>query len=526
MRFRWFGLRLALPEAFLGLVWNGVKHRRAAEKLTLLAPSGHRVKHPTTKEEIPPHAAPELGRVAGGLDRFRRPIVDNLPASTHAPAMAHVASIAGFRTSGLLYALLLLMSAPAASRGDWPEFRGPFEDGHVSPPGNTNPVGLPLHWSETENVKWKTAIPFRGWSTPVILHGQVWLTTATADGHDFYAICLDESTGKVLSNEKVFHSDNPEPLGNNVNAYATPSPVIEPGRVYVHFGSYGTACIDAETRQVVWKRTDLPCRHYRGPSSSPVLFGDLLILTFDGADLQYLAALDKKSGKTVWKTNRSAEWNDADVPGPMARDGDLRKAHSTPLLVEYDGHPELLSTGAKAAYDYDPRTGKELWKLHFPAWSAAPRPVYRNGIGFFITGHGQTELMAVKLGGQGDVTESRLAWKSDKNLPRTASPILVDDLIYLVSDDGVVTCLESETGKEVWHSRIGGTFAASPIYGDGRLYFMSQQGKTTVVKPGRVFETVATNSLPNGFMASPAVDGRALFLRTRTDLYRIEESSN
>lgn len=436
--------------------------------------------------------------------------------------MAHVAPIPFLPRTTFLVSLLVGLAAPATTRGDWPDFRGPSGDGHVSPPGFTNTVGLPLQWSETDNVKWRTAIPFRGWSTPVIMNSQVWLTTATVEGHDFFAICLDESSGKILSNEKLFHTDNPEPLGNNVNAYATPSAVIEPGRVYVHFGSYGTACIDTETRKVVWQRTDLPCRHYRGPSSSPVLFHDLLILTFDGADLQYLVGLDKKTGHTVWKTNRSAEWNDANVPGQMARDGDLRKAHSTPLLVEFEGKTQLLSTGAKAAYDYDPATGKELWKVHFPAWSAAPRPVYRDGVGFFITGHGQTELMAIKLGGQGDVTDSRVAWKSDKTVPRTASPVIVDDLMYLVTDDGVVTCLEVDSGKEVWHSRVGGTFAASPIYGDGRLYFFSQQGKATVLKPGRTFETLATNSLPNGFMASPAVDGRGLFLRTRTDLYCIE----
>jgi outer membrane protein assembly factor BamB len=437
--------------------------------------------------------------------------------------MVHLDKPNGFpRGSRTLWLVLLALAGPLCCWADWPDFRGPAGDGHV-PPTNGKTSGLPLHWSETENVKWKAELPYRGWSTPVISGGQVWVTTATLDGHDFFAICLDEATGKILANEKLFHSDHPEPLGNNVNAYATPSPVIESGRVYVHFGSYGTACLDTDTKKVIWQRTDLPCRHYRGPSSSPVLFQQLLILTFDGADLQYLVALDKKTGHTVWKTDRSAEWNDADVPGPMARDGDLRKAHSTPLLIEYQGQPQLLSTGAKAAYDYDPATGKELWKIHFPAWSAAPRPVYKDGIGFFVTGHGQTELVAVRLGGKGDVTDSHVSWKGDKMVSRTASPILVEDLLYMVSDDGVVTCLELASGKEVWHSRIGGTFAASPIYGDNRLYFFSQQGKATILQPGHSFTSLATNSLPNGFMASPAVDGRALFLRTRTDLYRVEE---
>lgn len=424
--------------------------------------------------------------------------------------------------------ILLLASLWAAistkAQADWPEFRGPWGDGHASAPGETRTIGIPLHWGETENVRWKTPIPDRGWSSPVVLGGQVWLTTATPGGNDFFAICVDAETGQIRFNEKLFHCDNPEPLGNNVNAYATPSPVIEPGRVYVHFGSYGTACLDNKTGKVVWDRQDLRCRHYRGPSSSPILFRDLLILTFDGVDLQYVIALDKRTGRTIWKTDRSVEWNDADVPGQMAREGDLRKAHSTPLIVDDNAQLQLLSTGAKAAYGYDPLTGKELWKVRYPAWSAAPRPLYDHGLGFFVTGHGQTELMAVRLDGRGDVTDTHVAWKVDSMVPKTASPILVGNLLYMVSDDGLVTCLESATGKQIWRSRIGGTYAASPIYVDGRLYFFSQQGKTTVLKPGQTYEPLATNSLPNGFMASAAIAERALFLRTKTDLYRIENS--
>ncbi len=254
--------------------------------------------------------------------------------------------------SGLI---LILMLAAGAALGDWPEFRGPTGDGHA----DAGVAGLPLHWSETNNVKWKTEIPYRGWSTPVVMDGQVWLTTATVDGHDFFAVCVDAESGKILFNEKVFHADNPESLGNgaSMNCYATPSPVIEPGRVYVHFGSFGTACLDTSTRKTLWKRDDLPCRHYRGPSSSLVSFKNLVILTMDGADLQYHVALDKQTGQTVWKTDRSVAWNDADVPGQMAKDGDLRKAHSTPLVVTANGQPLLLSAGAKAAYGYDPQTG-------------------------------------------------------------------------------------------------------------------------------------------------------------------------
>ena len=211
-------------------------------------------------------------------------------------------------------------------------------------------------------------------------------------------------TGKDSAQQQVFHCDSPEPLGNNVNCYATPSPAIEPGRVYVHFGSYGTACLDTSTGNVLWQRDDLHCRHYRGPSSSVVLFENLVILTFDGVDLQYVIALDKQTGKTVWKTDRDVQWNDQDVTGkaaPKTRSGcstgDQRKAHSTPLVIRTPaGQWQLFSVGAKAAFAYDPRTGHEIWRIEFDDFSVAPRPIYHDGIAYLVTGTTHPELWAVR----------------------------------------------------------------------------------------------------------------------------------
>jgi outer membrane protein assembly factor BamB len=422
--------------------------------------------------------------------------------------------------------LALLAFGWTAARADWPEFRGAWGDGHVSAPGDTNLIALPLHWSETENVKWKTPIPNRGWSTPVVLGNAVWMTEATLDGHDFFAICVDADSGAIRFNVPLFHSDNPEPLGNgaSMNCYATPSPVIEPGRVYVHFGSFGTACLETETGKVLWKRMDLPCRHYRGPSSSLVSCGNLVILTMDGVDLQYHAALDKQTGATVWKTSRSVEWNDQDTTSQMVKEGDRRKAHSTPLIVSAAGKLLMLSAGAKAAYGYDPLTGKELWRVQYDDYSVAPRPLFQEGIAYFVTGMSKTELFAVKTDGQGDVTDSGVLWRLRTHVGKYASPLLVDGLIYTAAEQSFVTCVDSAKGEVVWTDRIGGSYAASPIYADGRLYFFSQEGKTTVLKPGRAFIPLATNSLADGFMASPAVSGKALFLRTRTSLYRIEST--
>lgn len=410
------------------------------------------------------------------------------------------------------------------ARADWPDFRGPAGDGHAPAAATGTPAGYPVRWSETHNVRWKTAIHDRGWSTPVVLGDQVWVTTATEDGHDFFAVGLDATTGEVRFDEKLFHTDDPEPLGNgaSMNCYATPSSFIEPGRVYVHFGSFGTACLDTATGRTIWKRNDLPCRHYRGPASSVVSCENLLILTMDGADLQYHVALDKPTGRTVWKTDRSVIWNDEHIPGQMARDGDLRKAHSTPLIVSAHGRPLMISAGAKAAYGYDPRDGRELWMVQYPDWSVAPRPLFDGTLAFIVTGLNKREMWAIKTDGKGDVTESAVVWKLRSRVGKYASPLLVDGLIYTAAEESFVSCVDAANGEVVWTERIGGKYAASPIYADGRLYFFSQEGTTTVLKPGRTFEPLATNTLEDGFMASPAASGRAFFLRTKTHLYRVE----
>ena len=408
--------------------------------------------------------------------------------------------------------------------GDWPEFRGPWGNGHASASGSGKSSGIPLSWSETENVKWKTSIPHKGWSTPVVMNGQVWFTTATVKGHDFFVICVDAKSGAIVLNEKLFHSDNPEPLGNPLNSYASPTCVIESGRVYVHFGSYGTACLDTKTFDVLWKRSDLPCRHLRGPGSSLVLFENLLILTMDGVDVQYLVALDKKTGRTVWKTDRTAEWNDLDADGKPKMEGDLRKAYSTPLLIDVDGKKQMITVGAKAVYGYDPADGREIWKVHTPAYSGASRPVYGNGTAYMITGFGKTELLAVRVDGSGDVTDTHIVWKTGKSMPRTPSPVLINDLLFTVNDSGIIICMEALTGKKVWEQRIRGNNAASMLYADGRVYCFDWDGKTTVFRAARQYELLATNKLDSGFMASAAVSGKALFLRTKTHLYRIEAS--
>lgn len=406
-------------------------------------------------------------------------------------------------------ALILFLAAACLGSPDWPSFRGPRGDGTV------DAAELPLRWSESKNVVWKAAIHDRGWSTPVVWGDQVWLTTATEDGREMFAICVDRATGKVLQDLKLFHNEAPEPLGNDVNCYASPSPAIEKDRVYIHFGSYGTVCLDSRTSAKVWERRDLPCRHFRGPGSSPILWRDFLILTMDGFDVQYLCALDRKTGATVWKTDRSYPWGDLD--------GDLRKAYTTPLVAAHNGVEQLLSSSAKASYSYDPLTGKELWRIRYDGYSNAAMPVAGLGLAFINTGFGKADLWAVSMQSQGEVPVSGTEWKCNQAVPLKPSPVLAGELIFLSSDSGVASCIEARTGKQVWQTRVGGRFTASPIHGAGRVYLFSEEGKTIVLRAGRSYEVLATNELESGFMASPAAAGKSLFLRTRKCLYRIEE---
>ncbi len=414
--------------------------------------------------------------------------------------------------------LLLAMSVKAEE--SWWQFRGPTGQ------GLSEAKGLPLQWSDTEHVKWKTPIHGKAWSSPVVLGEQVWITTATPEGNALFAIALDRETGKVLHDKKLFDVETPQ-YADNFNSYGSPTPVIEEGRVYVSFGSAGTACLDTKTAEVVWQRRDLECNHWRGPGSSPTLWKDLLILHFDGADLQYVIALDKKDGHTVWKTNRSIDFKDLTPEGKPIRDGDFRKAFSTPLVIEHEGQPLLISAGSNATYCYEPATGRELWRVEDRRYhSGTVRPVVGHGMVFTATGLAKGELWAVKLGGSGVVTDTHVVWKATMSVPNRPSPLLIDDLIFMVNQDSaVVSCLDAKTGAEVWRERLPGLgkYSASPIYADGRIYFFNENGHCPVIAAGRQFKVLAENKLGDGFMASPAVAGKALFVRSKTLLYRIEE---
>jgi len=410
----------------------------------------------------------------------------------------------------------LLASIFTFAGQDWPEFRGPHGQ------GSTDAKSLPLTWSENEQVSWHTPIHGRAWSSPVIEGDRIWLSSATADGKELFGVCVDLKTGKIIHDLKLFDIEKPQ-YAHPFNSYASPTPVIENGRVYITFGSPGTACLDAKTGKKLWERTDFVCNHFRGAGSSPTIFKNLLIMNFDGSDFQYVAAVDKETGKTVWKTDRSLDFKDLTPEGKPSADGDWRKAFSTPLVHDFGNGPLLISHGSKAVYGYEPLTGKELWHVEEQkTHSGSGRPIVGHGMIFVSMGQSKSELWAIKPGGSGDVTQSHVAWKVKRNVPTRSSAVLAGDLIFMVDDGGIASCIEAKTGNQVWNERIGGEYSAAPIYRAERIYFFSQDGITTVIEASRQFKILAKNKLGDGFMASPAVAGDSLILRSKSELYRID----
>jgi outer membrane protein assembly factor BamB len=401
-----------------------------------------------------------------------------------------------WRLKPYTFAVLLLLCISAFAE-DWPEFRGPTGQ------GVSEEHGLPLTWSETKNVKWKVAIPGRGWSSPAILGDRIWLTTAAEEGKSLRAICVDRNTGAITQNLEVFRLKSLGPLSPK-NSLASPTPVLEGDKVYLHFGAHGTACI-SQTGEVVWKTRLEYDNGQHGPGGSPVIYDNLLIVSCDGLNVQYVVALDKLTGKVRWRKYREGF-----------------QAYTTPLVVKLPSGDQLISPGAFRAIAYEPITGKEIWQVRYgDGFSNIPRPVYGNGLAFICTGFQEPSLMAVRVDGHGDLGKKQIAWTFKRGAPLTPSPLLVGNELYVITDNGIATCLDAATGTEYWKARVGGNHSASPIYADGRIYFLSEEGESVVIAPGKELKLLAKNELDGETLASMAVSGGSIFIRSRTHLYRL-----
>ena len=374
---------------------------------------------------------------------------------------------------------------------DWPQFRGPGGEGH------STEKNLPLTWSETSHIAWKTLIPGRGWSSPAVANDRIWLTSEVDSGLHVYS--LDATSGKVLKDVTVFPKRD---LGSQhaKNTHASPTPILEDGRVYVHFGSHGTAALNSDG-EILWKAT-MTYEPMHGTGGSPVIYRDLLIFSCDGTDVQYVVALNKNSGKVKWKTNRKAYM-----------------AFSTPLLIQVDGKDQVVSPGAYRTVAYDPANGKELWSVAYgEGFSNVPRPVFGHGLIFLSSGFNRADLLAVKPGGE-------VVWKYGRSVSLTPSFLLVGEELYMVSDNGIATCFDAKTGTVRWQQRLGGTYSASPTFADGRIYFQNEDGETVVIAPGKEFRKLAVNQLDGQTLATLAISGGQIFLRTGTHLYAIRNST-
>ena len=419
--------------------------------------------------------------------------------------------------TAVIFLIHPILGSPRLLAEAWNQFRGP------SGQGVSTAKSLPTQWSENENVAWKTPIHDRGWSSPIITKDKVWLTTATESGHLLYVVSVSLNTGAIMQDTLLFTVKDPQ-FAHKFNSYASPTPVTDGEKVYVTFGSPGTACLNSETGETLWERRDIECNHFRGAGSSPILYKDLLIMNFDGSDHQFVIALDKHSGKTKWRTKRSIDYKDLGPDGKPEADGDWRKGFSTPHVATFSSIPTLLSIGAKALYAYNPLTGKEFWRTESRiGHSASTRPTITENMIFYCTGFSKGEIWAVIPGGKGDVTKSHVPWTFKRSVSNKPSLIWKNDRLFLIHDGGVATCLDSSTGKTVWQERIGGNYSASPLLWNDLIYFFSEEGKTTIIKAADEFNIFATNELNSGFMASPAVANGKLILRTKSHLLKISE---
>lgn len=407
-------------------------------------------------------------------------------------------------------------SKPAANEETWLGLRG------NDATGRSPATGLPLTWSETENIAWKTPLPGRGHSSPVVAGGKVWLTAALDEERSLRVVALDAKSGKIVHDLELFKPAAWQP-GHGENSYASPSPVADAEEVCVHFGTYGSACLALADAKVLWKASDLPQEHEVGPGSSPILWQDLFIVNCDGTDTAYVVARDKRTGKIVWKTDRRFL---------EKREPPHKKAFSVPLVVEVDGQPQLISTGAAASTAYDPRTGKEIWHLQHEGYSNVPMPFVIGDLVVVNSGYSQPNLLAITLkGAKDDVVFTHLRWSYYGQVPANSTPLAFElpdgrKRIFMVADFGIASWIDADKGEMIWRERIGGRFFASPLYGDGRIYLFDQKGRTLVVAPGEKYQLLAENPLEGKVNATPAIAGRAIFLRTDAALYRIEQKAS
>jgi outer membrane protein assembly factor BamB len=405
---------------------------------------------------------------------------------------------------GTLVCLFLIASSVSAE--DWWQFRGPTGQGISSE------KKLPIKWSQTDNVDWSAEIPGKGWSSPICVNSRIYLTTAVPGAGENYSLrtmCLDETNGQPLWDVELFQerAANAGPV-HSKNSHASPSPVLVDDRLYVHFGHEGTACLDLEGN-VLWRNSGLRYNPGHGNGGSPIVIDDFLVFSCDGAEDPYIVALDRGTGDVRWRTQRES-------------DAAKKFSFGTPLVIDVKGRKQIISQGSNVVAAYNPKSGEEIWRARYDGYSLIPRPVFGQGMIFISTGYDNPQVVAVRVDGSGDVTDTHIAWRLDRGAPNTPSLLLVGNEVYMVSDGGVASCVDAKSGDVVWQQRLGGKFSASPLYAGGHIYFQSEEGQGTVIQAGRKFQQLAKNDLGQATLASYGVGNGALLIRSESHLYRIK----
>lgn len=412
----------------------------------------------------------------------------------------------GLRSIVVLFLAVITCRADAEN---WNQFRGSNGDGH------SVATGLPVEWNATKSVRWKTPDLGEGWSSPVVWEEDILLTTARPVAgkedlvRDLSVICLDANSGVKKWEVVVF--EQTESLAQSIhkkNSHASPTPIVDGKHIWVHFGTQGTACL-TRAGKTVWKRNDIRYEMQHGNGGSPVIVDDVLFFSCDGRDRAFVIALDKMTGKTLWSR-----------PRPRVENAKLF-SFNTPTVIELDGQKQILSQGSDVLTAFSPQDGRELWWFRYDGYSVIPKPVYAHGLVYLCTSYNQSKLHVIDPRGTGDITETNEAWTAPKNIPHTPSVLIVGEELYLVSDRGVATCFDAKSGDIHWQERLGGNYSASPIFADGKIYFLSEEGVATVLAPGKTFQVLAKNELGERTLASFAVVGSDLLIRTDQHLYRV-----
>ena len=388
---------------------------------------------------------------------------------------------------------------------DWAVFRGPDGD------GVSNYENLPVQWAADKNVAWSVTVA-EGWSSPVVSEGQVFLTSAVvqdADAekskYDLIVAAYDLDTGKITWQTKVFVQPETAPRIHQKNSHASPTPIIHDERLYVHFGHQGTACLTLDG-EMVWKTVSVEYKPVHGNGGTPIIVNDTLVFSVDGAATTKVVALSLVDGSPRWTFDR-----ESNAPRKFS--------FSTPALIEVNGSQQIVSPGSDVVHGLDAKTGEMIWKVTYDGYSVIPKPVLYNGLLYVCTSYNTPWIYCIDPSGKGDVTQTHVKWSHQKQVPHTPSIIVRDDLIYMVSDRGIGSCLDAQTGKVVWQERIGGNYSASPIYTNGLIYLQSEQGDATVIEASRDFKVVSKNTFGERTLASYGVANGTLLIRTAEKLY-------